>query len=312
MKIKIAVIGVGNNTAALVQGLEYYKATGSLVGVRRPEIGGIGLADVEIVAAFAMSAGKVGADLNDAVLMAPNNFRLDVSLKPSGVIVQKGMSDPSEADRIAAALNGADVVLYSAPSGRAALARAYAEAALAAGAAFVNTTPDPVGRDEDLLARFTEAGVPLLGDDLTSQFGSSAVHATLLRLLEERGITLTSSYQVNLGGTEDFRNLVEHGEGKKQSKMNVLGGSAEKVAVAPLGYMPHLGSKKIMHLNVEGQAWGGAEVSMELRLQVHDPAGGAGVNIDLVRLAAVALREGRGGFPAEAADLLKSPPGTAI
>lgn len=312
MKINLAVVGVGNNTSALVQGLAHYRATGSTVGVRRPEIAGIGVTDIDIVAAFAMSAAKVGADLSEAVLAAPNNFRIDVDLAPSGVTVTRGMATVDEVERIAAALSGAEVVLYSAPSGRPELARAYAEAALLAGAAFINTTADAVARDPRLLARFTDAGLPLLGDDLTSQFGASAVHATLLRLLAERGITLTSSYQVNLGGTEDFRNLVEHGESKKKSKMNVLGEGAAKVAVAPLGYMPHLGSRKILHLNIEGRGWGGAEVSMDLKLQVHDPAGAAGVNIDLVRLAAAAKREGRGGYPGEVADLLKSPPGTAI
>ncbi|GLZ82074.1 myo-inositol-1-phosphate synthase [Actinorhabdospora filicis] len=312
MKIKLATIGVGNNTSALVQGLALYRATGSAVGIRRPEIAGLGVTDVEIVAAFAMSEAKVGADLSEAVLMPPNNFRLDVALEPSGVTVTRGLSTVDEVDRIAAALGGAEVVLYSAPSGRPEIARAYAEAALRAGAAFVNTTADAVARDPELLRRFTEAGLPLLGDDLTSQFGASAVHATLLRLLEERGVTLTSSYQVNLGGTEDFRNLVEHGESKKKSKMNALGANAGKVAVAPLGYMPHLGSRKILHLNIEAQGWGGAEIAMDLKLKVHDPAGAAGVNIDLVRLAAAAKREGRGGYPGEVADLMKSPPGTAI
>ncbi|WP_231921273.1 hypothetical protein [Micromonospora auratinigra] len=176
--------------------------------------------------------------------------------------------------------------------------------------AFVNTTSDAVARVPSLLARFTAAGLPLVGDDLASQFGSSVVHRALLRLVRERGLTLLSSYQVNLGGTEDFRNLVENPNTKGQSKRNALG--SDQVQVAPLGYLPHLGSQKIAHLNVEAQGWGGTPVSLDVRLSVHDPSGAAGVNIDLVRLAAVALRSGRGGELAEAAELLKSPPGTAI
>jgi myo-inositol-1-phosphate synthase len=150
----------------------------------------------------------------------------------------------------------------------------------------------------------------MMGDDLASQFGSSVVHHALLRLLQERGLTLVSSYQVNLGGTEDFRNLVDNPNTKKQSKLNALG--SDKVQMAPLGYLPHLESQKISHLNIEAQGWGETAVSLDVRLKVHDPSGAAGVNIDLIRIAALALRSGRGGYPAEVAAFLKSPPGTAI
>jgi myo-inositol-1-phosphate synthase len=153
--------------------------------------------------------------------------------------------------------------------------------------------------------------MPLLGDDLASQFGTSVVHNALLRLLEERGLTLVSSYQVNLGGTEDFRNLVENSNTKKQSKLNALS-AADKVELAPLGYLPQLRSQKVAHLNIEAQGWGETAISLDVKLKVHDPSGAAGVNIDLVRMAASALRAGRGGYLAEASSLLKSPPGTAI
>jgi myo-inositol-1-phosphate synthase len=307
---RVAVVGVGNNTSALVQGITFYRRTGSLVGIHRPQVNGLGVGDIDFVAAFALSAGKVGKDLHEAVFAPPNNFpRLDAELAPSGIRVQRGLTDSTGIDRVASALNGAEVVLYSAPSARPDTARAYAEAALRAGVAFVNTTSDPVARDPALLKRFEEAGVPLIGDDLASQFGASVVHGALLRLLQERGLTLVSSYQVNLGGTEDFRNLAENPDGKKQSKMNALG--SDKVELAPLGYLPHLKSQKIAHLNIEAQGWGETAVSLDVRLQVHDPSGAAGVNIDLIRLAATGLRSHRGGCPAEAAAHLKSPPGTA-
>ena len=307
--VKVAVAGVGNNTSALVQGIEFYRHTGSLVGVHRPQIAGLGVTDIEFVAAFAISDGKVGKALHEAIFVAPNNFpRLDVALPPSGVTVQRGLVDSTEVERVAQSLKDVEVLLYSAPSGRPETARAYAEAALTAGVAFVNTTSDPIAREPSLLKRFEDAGLPLLGDDLASQFGSSVVHHALLRLLRDRGLTLTSSYQVNLGGTEDFRNLVENPNTKKQSKLNALG--SDLVEMAPLGYLPHLGSKKVAHLNIEAQGWGGTAVSLDVRLQVHDPSGAAGVNIDLIRLAAGALRSGRGGYSAEAASLLKSPPGT--
>ncbi|MEU4552311.1 inositol-3-phosphate synthase [Micromonospora violae] len=310
--MKVAVVGVGNNTSALVQGLALYRDSGSLVGIRRPVIDGLGVGDIDIVAAFATSAEKIGRDLTEAIFLPPNNFpRLDCDLPSAGVPVTKGLVDASEVPRVAAALAGAEVLLYSAPSGRPETARAYAEAAHTAGVAFINTTADPVARDPRLLDRFEAAGLPLIGDDLASQFGTSVLHDALLRLLAERGLTLVSSYQVNLGGTEDFRNLVENPNTKAQSKLNALS-AADKVQIAPLGYLSQLKSQKVAHLNLEAQGWGGTAVSLDVKLTVHDPSGAAGVNIDLIRLAASALRTGQGGYPAEAASLLKSPPGTAI
>ncbi|MEU4675445.1 inositol-3-phosphate synthase [Micromonospora sp. NPDC023737] len=311
-RVRLAVVGVGNNTSALVQGIALYRQTGSLVGIRRPVIDGLGVADIDFVAAFAISEEKIGRGLTEAIFMPPNNFpALDCDLPSAAVPVTRGLVDMSEVDRVAAKLAGAEVLLYSAPSGRPETARAYAEAAYRAGVAFVNTTSDPIARDAELMNRFTAAGLPLLGDDLASQFGTSVVHDALLRLLAERGLTLVSSYQVNLGGTEDFRNLVENPSSKKQSKLNALSAS-DKVELAPLGYLPQLRSQKVAHLNVEAQGWGETAVSLDLKLTVHDPSGAAGVNIDLVRIAAGALRNGHGGYSAEATALFKSPPGTAV
>ena len=311
-RVRVAVAGVGNNTSALVQGIAFYRQTGSLVGINRPEIDGLGVGDIDFVAAFATSAAKIGTDLTEAIFLPPNNFpRLDCDLPTAGVPVTKGLVDASEVDRVADALAGAEVLLYAAPSGRPETARAYAEAACKAGVGFINTTSDPIARDPLWIDRFTTAGLPLLGDDLASQFGTSVVHKALLRLLAERGITLVSSYQVNLGGTEDFRNLVENPNTKKQSKLNALSAD-DKVQVAPLGYMPQLKSQKVAHLNLEAQGWAETAVSLDVKLTVHDPSGAAGVNIDLIRMAASALRNGHGGYPVEATPLLKSPPGTAI
>ncbi|MCX5070045.1 inositol-3-phosphate synthase [Micromonospora lupini] len=344
-RVRVAVVGVGNNTSALVQGLALYRQSGSLVGIRRPMIGGLGVGDIDIVAAFATSEEKIGRDLTEAIFLPPNNFpRLDCDLARAGVPVTKGLVDATEVERVVAALAGAEVLLYSAPSGRPETARAYAQAARAAGVAFINTTADPVARDPHVLSGFEAAGLPLLGDDLASQFGTSVVHNALLRLLAERGLTLVSSYQVNLGGTEDFRNLVDNPNTKKQSKLNALTDghpadrpaadrpaadrpaadrpasdrpaadrpAAGRVEMAPLGYLPHLRSQKVAHLNIEAQGWGETAVSLDLKLTVHDPSGAAGVNIDLIRIAASALRNGDGGYSAEATSLFKSPPGTAV
>jgi myo-inositol-1-phosphate synthase len=315
-RVKVAVIGVGNNISALVQGIALYRATGSLVGIHRPVLDGWGVGDIDFVAAFAMSPEKVGKDLTEAIFLPPNNFpRLATELPLSGVFVHRGLTDATEVERVAAEFAGAEVVLYAAPSGRQETARAYADAALRAGAAFINTTSDTVARDPQLLDRFATAGLPLLGDDLTSQFGTSVVHHALLRLLEDRGLSVISSYQVNLGGTEDFRNLVENSNTKLQSKLNALaaaGSAADRVQVAPLGYLSQLKSHKVAHINIEAQAWGETSVSLDVKLKVHDPSGAAGVTVDLIRMAASALRERRAGYIAEAAPLLKSPPGTPV
>jgi myo-inositol-1-phosphate synthase len=315
-RVKVAAIGVGNNISALVQGIALHRATGSLVGIHRPVLEGLAVGDIDLVAVFATSPEKIGKDLTQAIFMPPNNFpRITSELPLSGVRVRRGLTDATELERVAGELAGAEVVLYAAPSGRQETARAYAEAALRAGAAFINTTSDAVARDAQWLARFAAAGLPLLGDDLTSQFGTSVVHHALLRLLEERGLTLTSSYQVNLGGTEDFRNLVENGNTKLKSKLNALtadGSMADRVQMAPLGYLSHLKSHKVAHINIEAQAWGETPVSLDVKLTVHDPSGAAGVTVDLIRMAASALRQRRAGFVAEAAPLLKSPPGTSI
>jgi myo-inositol-1-phosphate synthase len=315
-RVKVAVIGVGNDISALVQGIAQYRTTGSLVGIHQPILNGLGVGDIDFVAAFAISPEKIGRDLAETIFMPPNNFpRLTSELPRSGVTVRRGLTDATEVERVAAELAGAEVVLYAAPSGRQETAQAYAEAALRARAAFINTTSDAVARDPQLLDRFAAAGLPLLGDDLTSQFGTSVLHHALLRLLEERGLTLVSSYQVNLGGTEDFRNLVENSNTKLQSKLNALtagGDTADRVQVAPLGYLPHLRSQKVAHINIEAQAWGETSVSLDVKLKVHDPSGAAGVTVDLVRMAAGALRAHRAGYLAEATPLLKSPPGTFI
>jgi myo-inositol-1-phosphate synthase len=320
-RVKVAVVGVGNNISALVQGIALHRATGSLVGIHMPVLDGLGVGDIEFVAAFATSPDKIGKDLTEAIFLPPNNFpRITSELPLAGVAVRRGLTDATEVERVAGELAGAEVVLYAAPSGRQETAHAYAAAALEAGAAFINTTSDAVARDRQWLDRFAAAGLPLLGDDLTSQFGTSVVHHALLRLLEERGLTLISSYQVNLGGTEDFRNLVQNSNTKLQSKLNALAAdrsaadpsAADRVQVAPLGYLSQLKSHKVAHINIEAQAWGETSVSLDVKLKVHDPSGAAGVTVDLIRMAANALRQRRAGYLAEAAPLLKSPPGTSV
>ncbi|GHE29845.1 myo-inositol-1-phosphate synthase [Streptosporangium violaceochromogenes] len=323
---RVAVAGVGNNVSALAQGIRYYADLGAqgvpehaFPGVRRPRIGGLAVHDVDLVAAYDVQPEKVGRDLADAIFQAPNNYpRLDVEV-PRGVVVEPGIATEEEAregiGRITESLraSAAEVFLYSLPTGMQWAASAYAEAALAAGAAFVNCTPETVGRDQEMLGRYVSAGAPLLGDDLASHFGTSILHRAILALFAERGITLESSYQLNLGGNEDFRNLRERGSSKRESKLNALaqeGVPLDKVDVVPsAGYVPLLHDNKVAYVNVEGVGWAATPVSLDLKLRVQDSSNAAGVIIDLVRIAAAARRTGDKGFITAAAALLKSPPG---
>ena len=326
-RARVALAGIGNNVSALVQGVHFYRALrrqrpdAELPGIRRPVIDGLGVGDLEFVAGFDIAASKVGDDLSKAILAEPNNYpRLDVEVPELGVTVEQGISDDEDIDahisRVAESLAAscAEVLLYALPTGQQWAADAYAEAALRAGIGFINTTSDVVARNSETLERFAAAGLPLVGDDLASHFGTSVVHRTLLHLLEERGLTLVSSYQFNLGGNQDFKNLRDNDDAKRQSKLNALSGeepTLDKVHMMPFGYVPQQGDQKVAHVNVEGIGWAGMPVSIDVRLKVYDSSGAAGVTIDLIRYAVSARRAGEGGFVADATGLLKSPPGTA-
>ncbi|WP_337832956.1 hypothetical protein [Pseudonocardia sp. TMWB2A] len=319
---------MGNNISALCQGVEYYRKLAlagvpepDFPGIRVPRIGDIGVCDVEIVAGFDVHRDKVGAKLAEALMAPPNNYpQLDVDMPTTDVIVDDGLREDDDPAgpafrHLVSRLEDsrAEVLLYSLPTGLQWAATAYARAALKAGVAFVNCTPEIVGRDEALLAEYERAGVPLIGDDLASHLGSSVVHRSLLALLAERGLTLCSSYQLNFGGNEDFRNLREVGESKRTSKLNALsqaGVDTSKVEVIPsAGFVGHLADNKVAILNIEGQGWAGTSVSLDVKLKVQDSSNAAGVIIDLIRVACAARRAGMSGFTPAAVSSLKSPSG---
>jgi myo-inositol-1-phosphate synthase len=269
------------------------------------------------VLALDIAEDKVGRPLPAALAVPPNNFPIDEAWTFSRpATVEQGIS-LGRVDEIRAVANQlrssrADVFLLSLPSGTGIACRAYAEAALEAGVALVNCSADTVARDPDLLARFERAEVPLIGDDLASHCGSSLVHRELLDLLRRRGLTVRGTHQINLGGNEDFRNLRTNPEEKLQSKWNVLGASVDESAqltiVPSAGHVAHLGDRKVAYINIEAEGWAGARVQLDVKLEVQDSSNAAGVIIDLVRIAATARRSGLGGFPHDAASLLKSPP----
>lgn len=323
--VRLAVAGIGNNILALCQGVAFYKPfkgsdNSELVGIARPFIGPLHVSDITFVVGFDVDEDKVGLPVHEAIFRGENNYpRLAVDVDANTGPVHKGLSngepDPADIRRVAELLkaSGAEVLLYSLPTGLQHAANAYAEAALEAGVAFVNCTPETVARNPETLRRFEEAGVPMVGDDLASHIGTSIVHRTLLGLLNERGISLSTSYQLNLGGNADFKNLREVGASKRQSKMNALaqdGVDVSKVEVIPsAGFVSHLCDNKVAYLNIEGAGWAGTPISIDLKLKVQDSSNAAGVIIDLIRIAAVTRRRQEGGFPPAAARILKSPPG---
>lgn len=326
--IKLAVAGVGNNISALYQGTDYYRhmreagrATEAALGVRREAIGGIRVEDIEFVAAFDVHPDKIDKPFTEAALAPPNNYpQLDIPLTQYDFAVSQGFteanitSDFGKANIVSTLRqSGAEVLLYSLPTGLQWAAEAYAEAAVLARVAFVNCTPEKVARDPKILARFERQGIPCVGDDLASHLGASIVHRALLGLIADRGVTLNSTYQLNFGGNEDFRNLRDHGASKAESKINALkqqGLNTSKVQVIPsAGYVDHLQDNKVAIINVEGSGWAGRPVTLDLKLKVQDSSNAAGVIIDLIRIAALARRCGIGGFPLAAATCLKSPSG---
>ncbi|MGH8159193.1 MAG: hypothetical protein ACREPQ_13810 [Rhodanobacter sp.] len=321
-KLKLAVAGIGNNITALMQGFDFYRhsrvdADAELVGIKNPFIGPLHVSDIEIVAGFDIDPDKIGKPMHQAIFAGTNNYpRIVNDLCSSETVVAAGLSGPdADITPIVAALKAskAEVLLYSLPTGLQWAADAYARAALAARVAFVNCTPELVARNPETLAAFEQVGVPLIGDDLASHLGTSVVHRALLGLLGERGLTLKSSYQLNLGGNADFKNLRVAGASKQQSKLNALaqdGVNTSLVEVIPsAGFVSHLMDNKVAYLNIEGQGWGGTPVSVDLKLRVQDSSNAAGVIIDLIRVAGVAGRKGLGGFNAAAVSCLKSPPG---
>ncbi|CAM5645698.1 inositol-3-phosphate synthase [Streptomyces fumanus] len=318
--MRLAVAGVGNNISALVQGIGFYRQLDDeeeLPGIAHPVLGGLRVTDIDVVAAFDVSETKAGRPLSEAIFAAPNNYPvLGAPQMTEDPEVLPGIADPDDEQQLTSVTKilrelDVEVLLYSLPTGLPEVARAYGRAAIAAGVAVVNCTPDPVAGLPDLQAEARAQGVPLVGDDLQSHLGSSIVHGALLALLEERGLTLSGSYQVNMGGNADFANLRKHGANKEASKHRALRqkvSRTDRVTVIPsAGFVSHLGDRKVAHLSIEARGWADMPVKLDVTLQVQDSSNAAGVIIDLIRIAAIARRRGETGFPVAATTLLKSP-----
>jgi myo-inositol-1-phosphate synthase len=334
--VRVAIVGVGNCASSLVQGVEYYKDAhpGTRVpGLMHVEFGPYHVRDLEFVAAFDVDAKKVGHDLSEAIVASENNTIKICDVPPSGVIVQRGPtldglgeyyremiaeSDDAPVDVVSVLRDTrADVLVCYLPVGSEKADRYYAQCALDAGVAFVNALPVFIASDPAWARKFTEAGVPIIGDDIKSQVGATITHRVLAKLFEDRGVELLRTYQLNFGGNMDFMNMLERSrlQSKKISKTQAVTSQIphemERAAVhiGPSDHVPWLDDRKMAYVRLEGKAFGDVPLSLEYKLEVWDSPNSAGVIIDAVRAAKIAADRGIGGPILSASSyFMKSPP----
>jgi myo-inositol-1-phosphate synthase len=329
-------VGVGNCAASLVQGVEYYKDASPddrVPGLMHVMLGDYHVHDVEFVAAFDVDAKKVGQDLAHAILASENNTIKIADVPPTGIMVQRGPtldglgkyyqqviteSDEEPVD-IAQALRDAkaDVLVCYLPVGSEDAARFYAQAAIDAKVAFVNALPVFIAGTKEWADKFTEAGVPIIGDDIKSQVGATITHRVLAKLFEDRGVVLDRTMQLNVGGNMDFMNMLERErlESKKISKTQAVTSQLShdlgkgNVHIGPSDYVSWLDDRKWAYVRLEGRAFGDVPLNLEYKLEVWDSPNSAGVIIDAVRCAKIALDRGVGGPILSASSyFMKSPP----
>jgi myo-inositol-1-phosphate synthase len=335
-KVRVAVIGVGNCANSLLQGVEYYKDAkpeDSVPGLMHVDLGGYHISDIEFTAAFDVVKGKVGVDLADAIWAHPNDTIRFSDVPKTGVKVSRGMTHdglgkyisqvvekaPGQTDDVVRILKetGTDVVVNYLPVGSEAATKWYAEQILEAGVAMVNCMPVFIAREPYWQKRFEEAGCPIIGDDIKSQVGATITHRVLTTLFGDRGVHLDRTMQLNVGGNSDFRNMLERErlESKKISKTNAVTSmldydiGSDNVHVGPSDFVPWLTDRKWAYIRMEGSSFGDVPLNVELKLEVWDSPNSAGIVIDAVRLAKLALNNGiAGSLEAPSAYLMKSPP----
>jgi len=335
-KVRVAIIGVGNCANSLLQGVEYYKDAPDdqfVPGLMHVNLGGYHVRDVEFTAAFDVVKGKVGKDLSEAMWAHPNNTIKFADVPKTGIKVSRGMTHdglgkylseivekaPGKTDDIVGILKETktDVVVNYLPVGSEMATKWYAEQILEAGCAMINCMPVFIAREEYWNKRFEDAGVPIIGDDIKSQVGATITHRVLTTLFRERGVHLDKTMQLNVGGNADFLNMLERErlESKKISKTNAVTSmldydlGKENVHVGPSDYVPWLTDRKWAYIRMEGSAFGDVPLNAELKLEVWDSPNSAGIVIDAVRLAKLALNNGISGSLVEPSSyLMKSPP----
>jgi myo-inositol-1-phosphate synthase len=335
-KVRVAIIGVGNCASSFVQGVQYYQdadPTQRVPGLMHVDLGGYHVRDIEFSAAFDIDADKVGKDLSEAIFSGQNNtLKLGDDIPKLGVEVMRGMTHdglgrylkekitkaPGSTVDIAEVLKDTrtDVVVSYLPVGSEQATKWYVEQILEAGCGFVNCIPVFIAREDYWNKRFKKAGLPVIGDDIKSQVGATIVHRALARLFHDRGVKLLRTSQLNVGGNMDFYNMLERDrlESKKISKTNavtsIMGHElpADDVHVGPSDYVPWLTDRKWAHIRLEGQAFGDAPLTAELKLEVWDSPNSAGIVTDAVRCCKLALNNGLAGqLDGPSSYLMKSP-----
>ncbi|MFF2821669.1 inositol-3-phosphate synthase [Arthrobacter koreensis] len=334
--IRVAIVGVGNCAASLVQGVQYYRdadPSATVPGLMHVQFGDYHVNDVQFAAAFDVDAKKVGLDLADAIGASENNTIKIADVPQTGVKVQRGHTldglgkyyreTISESDEdpvdIVAELKAAeiDVMVCYLPVGSEQAAKFYAQCAIDAGVAFVNALPVFIAGTKEWADKFSAAGVPIVGDDIKSQIGATITHRVMAKLFEDRGVTLDRTYQLNVGGNMDFKNMLERErlESKKISKTQAVTSNvaaemaANDVHIGPSDFVAWLDDRKWAFVRLEGRNFGDAPVSLEYKLEVWDSPNSAGVIIDAVRAAKIALDRGIGGPILSASSyFMKSPP----
>ena len=335
-KVRVGIVGVGNCASSLVQGVEYYAKARSdekVPGLMNVELGPYHVSDIEFTCAFDVDSAKVGLDLADAIWAEPNNTIKFSDVPKTGIEVLRGHTydglgrfyrdvvTESELPPVDVAKvlreTKTDVLVSYLPVGSEQAARFYAEQALEAGVALVNCMPVFIATNEDWAARFTKHGIPIIGDDIKSQVGATISHRVLSKLFEDRGVIIDHTYQLNFGGNMDFRNMLERErlESKKISKTQSVtsqianGIDADDIHIGPSDHVPWLKDRKWAYIRIEGREFGDIPINMELKLEVWDSPNSAGVVIDAVRCAKVALDRGIGGpLLGPSAYFMKSPP----
>ncbi len=335
-RVRVAIIGVGNCANSLLQGVEYYKDADPdefVPGLMHVDLGGYHVRDVEFTAAFDVTTDKVGKDLADAIWAHPNDTYKFADVPRTGIKVSRGMTHdgigkylsevvekaPGETDDVVGILKETktDVVVNYLPVGSEEATKWYTEQILAAGCAMVNCMPVFIARESYWQRRFEQAGVPIIGDDIKSQVGATITHRVLTSLFRERGVRLDKTMQLNVGGNSDFLNMLERErlESKKISKTNAVTSmldydlGKENVHVGPSDYVPWLTDRKWAYIRMEGSSFGNVPLNLELKLEVWDSPNSAGIVMDAVRLAKLALNNGiAGALEGPSAYLMKSPP----
>ena len=335
-KIKVAIIGVGNCASSLLQGIHKYvelPENGDVPGVMHPRIGDYRIEDIEVVAAFDVDETKVGKDLSEAIFAGPNNTLKFAEVPHMGVTVERGMTHDSIGKYVKHLVKKSshptanivsiledrevDVVINYLPVGSEDATKWYVEQILNARCGMVNCVPVFIAREDYWQGRFQERGLPIIGDDIKSQVGATILHRVLTRLFEDRGAEIENTYQLNFGGNTDFLNMLERERliSKKISKTGAVTSQMDdeidpdNIHIGPSDHVPWLKDRKWCYVRLEGKVFGGAPISLEAKLEVWDSPNSAGVVVDAIRCAKLALDRGLGGAVAgPSAYFMKSPP----